>query len=135
MAERRTRRTRKPVKPAVSDVGVLHAVRLRAIKSDIADNLRQQGLSIHGVASRHGVSAAYVRRLFAAEGTTFSHYVLQQRLAAAHLMLGDASMADRSISAIAFEVGFGNVASFSRAFRRRYGMKPAALRETARRKD
>lgn len=113
-------------------VNGIRAARLHAIKSDILENLRQRSFSIHGVASRHGITVSYVRQLFAAEGITFSEFVLQQRLAAADLMLRDPRYADRSISAIAFEAGFGDVSYFNRIFRRRYGMKPADMREKAR---
>ena len=111
----------------------VRAARLAAIKTDIVNNLRQHALSIHGVASRHGISVGYIRQAFAAEGTTFTKFVLQQRLASAYLMLGDARFVDRTINAIAFEVGFGDVGSFNRAFRRRYGVKPSDMREQARR--
>ncbi len=110
----------------------MRAARLYAIKSDILNHLGQQALSIHGIASRHGMSPTYVRRLFTAEGTSFAAFVLQQRLAVARLMLGDARFAHRAISAIAFEVGFGDVSHFQRAFRRRYGVKPSDMRDAAR---
>ena len=110
----------------------IRAARLHAIKSDILENLRQRSFSIHGVASRHGITVSYVRQLFAAEGITFTEFVLQQRLAAADAMLRDPLYADRSITAIAFEAGFGDVAYFNRIFRRRFGMKPAEAREKAR---
>ena len=110
----------------------IRAARLHAIKSDILENLRQRSFSIHGVASRHGITVSYVRQLFAAEGITFSEFVLRQRLAAADAMLRNPLHADRSITAIAFEAGFGDVAYFNRNFRRRFGMKPADAREKAR---
>ncbi len=109
----------------------IRAARLNAIKSDILENLRQRSFSIHGVASRHGITVNYVRQLFAAEGTSFTNFILQQRLAAAHLMLRDARFADRDISAVAFEVGFGDLPNFNRAFRRRYGVKPSEIRAKA----
>ncbi len=109
----------------------IRAARLHTIKSDILENLRQRSFSIHGVASRHGITVSYVRQLFAAEGITFTEFVLQQRLAAARLMLRDARFSDRSISAVAFEVGFGDLPNFNRAFRRRYGMRPSEMREKA----
>ncbi len=84
------------------------------------------------MASRHGITVSYVRQLFAAEGITFSEFVLRQRLAAADAMLRNPLHADRSITAIAFEAGFGDVAYFNRNFRRRFGMKPADAREKAR---
>jgi AraC-like DNA-binding protein len=110
----------------------IRAARLHAIKSDILENLRQRSFSIHGVASRHGITVNYVRQLFAAEGTSFAQFVLQQRLAAAHLILSDPSFAHRTVSEIAFEVGFGDLLEFNRAFRRRYGMTPVDMREKAR---
>ena len=105
----------------------LRAVRLAAIKDDIVRNLRQPSLSIHAVASRHGIAAVYIRHLFEAEGTTFAKFVLAQRLDAAHAMLTNGHVVESGISAIAFAVGLGNVVQFSRAFRRRYGVTPADL--------
>jgi len=110
----------------------VRAARLNEIKNHILGNLRQHGLSIHAVANRHGISVSYVRQLFAAEDTTFTEFVLQQRLAAADAMLRDPHFADRSVTAIAFEAGFGDVAYFNRIFRRRFGKKPADARLTLR---
>jgi AraC-like DNA-binding protein len=115
--------------------GALRAARLSVIKSDILNNVRQHTLSIHGTASRHGISVRYIRQLFAADGTSFADFVLDQRLAAVHLMLSDVRFADRTISAIAFEAGFGDVSEFSRAFQRRYGVTPSDVREAARLKS
>ena len=115
-------------------ITAVRAARLNEIRGYILDNLRQHGLSIHAVANRHGISVSYVRQLFAAEGTTFSEFVLQQRLSAADAMLRDPHFADRSITAIAFEAGFGDAGYFNRIFRRRFGKKPAEAR-IALRKD
>jgi AraC-like DNA-binding protein len=115
--------------------GALRAARLSVIKSDILDNLRQPTLSIHAVAHRHGISARYIRQLFAADRASFVDFVLDRRLAAVHLMLNDVRFADRTISAIAFDVGFGDVSEFSRVFRRRYGATPSDVREAARLKS
>ena len=110
----------------------VRAARLKEIKSHILDNLRQHGLSIHAVANRHGISVSYVRQLFAAESTTFSEFVLQQRLATADAMLRDPHFAERSVTAIAFEAGFGDIAYFNRIYRRRFGKKPSDARVTLR---
>jgi AraC-like DNA-binding protein len=45
-------------------------------------------------------------------------------------MLADPHHQDRAISAIAFEVGFGNLSYFNRAFRLRFGMTPSDARHT-----
>ena len=85
---------------------------------------------IHDVAGRHGLSVVYVRELFAAEDATFSDFfVLQWRLAIAHMMLSDTRIADRSVGTIAFKVGFGSVTTFNRVFKKRCGVKPDQVNE------
>jgi len=59
--------------------------------------------------------------------------VLGGRLAHVHRMLTDPRYGDRSISAVAYEAGFGDLSYFNRTFRRRYGATPSDVRESARR--
>ena len=114
----------------------LRAARLRAIKADIAEKLTSQNLSVEAVAMRQGVSPRYIQMLFEQEGTTFSQYVIGQRLARAHRILTDLRFADRSITSVAFDAGFGDLSYFNRAFRRCYGGTPSEIRADAiRRKD
>lgn len=106
----------------------VRAARLHAIKIDIRRSLGQQALSITGMARRHGISPSYVRRMFAAEGSSFSEYLLAQRLTQAHRLLADPRAAHLAISALAFDLGFGDLSYFNRTFRRRYGMTPSDVR-------
>jgi len=108
------------------------AARLRAIKADIVENACSRDLTMVALAERHRVTPRYVRKLFEGEGTTFSEFVLQQRLARARRMLGDPRSAGETISAIAFACGFGDLSYFNRVFRRHYGATPSAVREVAR---
>jgi AraC-like DNA-binding protein len=109
------------------------AARLRAVLDDIAAHLGDGGLSVVAVAARQGVTPRYIQMLLERKGTTFSQYVLGQRLACAHRMLSDFRRAGLTIAAIAFEAGFGDVSYFTRAFRRRYGASPSSVRASARR--
>jgi AraC-like DNA-binding protein len=109
------------------------AARLRAIMADIVANLGERELSSEAVAARHGISARYVRRLFEAEGTSFSAFVLAERLARAHRMLCDPRQAHLTITRIAHENGFGDISYFNRSFRRRFGGTPSDIREAAKR--
>ncbi|HEY6254498.1 MAG TPA: AraC family transcriptional regulator [Xanthobacteraceae bacterium] len=109
----------------------LQSARLGAVKADIAANLGMRELSLATVAQRQGISTGYVRKLFERDGTSFSDYVLDQRLTQAHRLLTDPRWRDRRISAIVFEVGFGDLSYFNRSFRRRYGASPSELREQA----
>jgi AraC-like DNA-binding protein len=106
--------------------------RLCAIKADIAAHLGEQELSVNTVAARQGVSPRYVQMLFEAEGTTFSRFVLGQRLASAHRLLSDPRYAACTITAIALEAGFGDLSTFNHAFRRAYGGPPSDVRAAVR---
>lgn len=116
--------------------GGVRAARLAAVKADIGRHLTSPDLNIVDVARRQGITPRYVRALFASEGSSFSTYVLEKRLDLAHWRLSDRRFAGQSISAIAYDTGFGDLSYFNRTFRRRYGMTPSDLRrlneETAR---
>jgi len=108
------------------------AARLAAIKSDILHALGRSDLSTEMIALRHGISPRYVRKLFEQSGSSFSDFVLTERLARAQRMLTDKRCAHLNIAQIAHESGFGDVSYFHRVFRRRFGATPSDLREMAR---
>lgn len=109
----------------------LAAARLTSIKADILKNLGRFDLSLTALAKRHGITPRYVRALFEREGTSFSDYVREQRLAHAFRRLTSGAHAHLLISAIAYESGFGDVSNFNRAFRRLYGASPSEVRNDA----
>lgn len=109
----------------------VRAARLTAIKADISSNLLDETLSVTAVAARHGVTPRYVHKLFEGEGLTYTQFVLQHRLDRALRMLRDPRLADRRISAIAYDVGFGDLSYFNRAFRRRYDATPSEMRSAS----
>jgi AraC-like DNA-binding protein len=106
----------------------LRAARLRAIKSDILANLSRPGLAVAELAARHGISPRYIRALFESEQTSFTEFVREHRLQRAHRILGSTASTGRSIAAIAFDCGFGDLSYFNHSFRRRYGATPTDIR-------
>lgn len=106
--------------------------RLRAIKQDVAGMLGRDDLSVAVIAARHRCAPRSVQRLFEAEGTTFSEYVLTQRLARARQLLVDPRRAGEKVNSIAFDAGFRDPSYFHRSFRRRYGESPSVVREELR---
>ena len=106
--------------------------RFRAVKADIAANITHRDLSVDAVAARHGISPRYIRALFMDAGTTFTDFVLHQRLARVHRLLMEPHAHPRAISAIAYDSGFGDLSYFNHAFRRRYGATPSDIRAAAR---
>ena len=106
----------------------VRAARLAVIKADIIEHLGRRDLTLVAMAARQRVTPRYVQKLFEREGITFSEFVLDQRLARAHRLLGDPRYADRNVSAIAFAAGFGDLSYFNRVFRARYGATPSDVR-------
>jgi AraC-like DNA-binding protein len=104
------------------------AARLRGLKEQIVAGIGNRDLTLSRVAADHGISTAYVRKLFGTEGTTFTEFVLGHRLSAAYRMLTNRRFDDRSISAIALDVGFNDISYFNRTFRRAYGASPSDVR-------
>jgi len=108
-----------------------HAARLRVVKSDIVRNLGRLDLTVDLVAANQRLSPRNIQRLFESDGTTFTAYVLEQRLTRAWRILSDPRFADRNISVIAYEAGFGDISYFNRSFRKRFGASPTEIRRGA----
>lgn len=113
----------------------IRAARLLNIKTTIMADLSNPALSLTDIAARNGISTTYVRKLFEADGTTFSEFLLGQRLARAYELLTTLALVDRSIATIAIEAGFNDISYFNRTFRRAYGATPSEIRQTVRRRD
>lgn len=106
----------------------VRAARLKAMKDDIVRRLKDQSISVHALAARHNVTSRYVQKLFEESGETFTEFLVEQRLLRAQRLLMDPQLADCTLTAIATEVGFGDLSYFNRAFRRRFGGSPADIR-------
>jgi AraC-like DNA-binding protein len=108
----------------------LSAARLHAMQEDIRRNLSRPNLSVHSVAARHRVSVRYVQKLFEESGRTFTQFVMEERLMAAHKAL--IARVDAPIGAVAYDIGFNDISNFNRAFRLRFGCTPGDARRAAR---
>ncbi len=105
---------------------------LTAARIFIDRRLTDPGLSATRVASGIGVSDRQLSRIFAEQGTSVPQYILGRRLAQAHRMLSDATHIGLPTSEIARRCGLGSPSHFARAFKQRYGIRPADLRDQAR---
>ena len=68
---------------AVANGRGVRAARLHAIKTEILTSLNRQELSLAGLAARHRVTPRHVQMPFESDGTTFSRFLLDGRLARA----------------------------------------------------
>jgi len=107
----------------IADGGV-RAARIRAIKAQIISRLGQGDLSAESIARALNITPNYVRKLFRVDDRNFSDFVMNLRLDRASSMLRDPRLANRTISWIAFEVGFNDISYFNRSFRRRFNTTP-----------
>ena len=112
--------------------GGVRAARRRAIKADIAANLGAPELSLEWIARRQGVSGAYVRALFSDEGTSFTDYVLAERLHHVHALLASPYLTHQNIASLALMAGFGDISWFNHSFPRRFGVTPSDVRQARR---
>jgi AraC-like DNA-binding protein len=113
---------------ARATTGAVRDARLATIRADILANLGQVRLSAKTVAKRHGITDRYVHLLFEGAGQTFNQFVEEQRLKRAFAMLTDPTQAGMRIGEIAFKTGFGELSTFNRGFRRRFGDTPRGVR-------
>jgi len=108
--------------------GGVRAARIGAILREIASRAATVDLSAAQIGAIVGVSERYVRQLLQDTGKTFSEHVLEQRLLLAYKLLMSPHGTRRKISEIALAVGFSDISHFNRAFRRRFGDVPSAIR-------
>jgi len=106
----------------------LAAARLDAIKADVLRRLAAPELCLDWLAARHRLSARYVQLLFERGGTSFTGFVLEQRLREAYRLLREPTQRWRKVSDIASAAGFHDLSYFNRAFKARYGATPREIR-------
>jgi AraC-like DNA-binding protein len=99
------------------------------IRRRLLQQLQAGPLEMQETAQSEGMAVATLRRRLHDEGTTFAELVESVRHDLALRYLRDA---DGSVKDIAFRLGYREINSFSRAFRRWTGMTPVVYRTLAR---
>ncbi|CCA90682.1 helix-turn-helix domain-containing protein [Novosphingobium sp. PP1Y] len=105
-----------------------HHFFLNRALSFVEDNLLDETLSCESVAQAMGVSSRYLRKLFEGRKHTLSEWIWHRRLEESLKSLGESQGAQRSITAIAYDLGFKDPAHFSKAFKVKFGMTPREYR-------
>jgi AraC family transcriptional regulator len=86
----------------------------------------EQSLSLTSVADTFNMSKYYFHRLFSAVmGCSLNNYLLARRLNASLKLIQQDHL---SLTDIAYRLNFGSQSSFTRAFKRQYGMTPSSVR-------
>ncbi|MBI2962903.1 MAG: helix-turn-helix transcriptional regulator [Deltaproteobacteria bacterium] len=117
-------RERKPPQASARD-------RRRAVEAALwIDEHSHEPLDLGRAAARVGLSPFHFLRLFAKVlGVTPHQYLVRSRLRQAAAMLADDA---RSITDVAYDVGFGDLSNFVRTFHRAAGVSPRAFQRAAR---
>ncbi len=114
----------------ITAYGQMNATLKDKARRCILRNLRSPHRGPNMLCRELGMSRSSVYRLLEAEGGV-ARYIQRQRLAESFAQLNDPSNT-RPIVAIADELGMVDSSSFSRAFRREFGISPSDVREAAR---
>jgi len=105
--------------------------RRRAVETALwIDAHSEREIDLDGAAGQAGLSPFHFLRLFSGVlGVTPHQYLVRARLRHAARLLTDE---ERSITDIAYDVGFGDLSNFVRTFRRAAGVSPLKFRQASR---
>jgi AraC-like DNA-binding protein len=100
---------------------------------DKAEAWRREGLTIAALAVEVGTPEHRLRRLINDHlgHRNFAAYVNARRVEAAKRVLGDPAQGRTTVAAIAFDLGFGSLGPFNRAFKEATGTTPTEWRKKA----
>ena len=118
----------RDVTPSVPGADGSASVVLEMMRTHVRKHLADPDLRVEELARRHHMSVGHAYTLFERIGTTPGAYLREQRLLAARTMLSNPRYDRLTISSIAATVGFRDLSTFGRAFRRQYGTTPAGWR-------
>ncbi len=102
---------------------------LLQIKQFIHLHIKESSLDAAAVSAGVGLSIRYINNLFYEEQTSLMRYITTQRLALTQSYLSNIIHRNLTITEVAMQCGFNNMAHFSRIFRHRYGVSPRAYRQ------
>ena len=112
----------------VNDRVFQHYSRLKRVKEYIDDNYDDEEITLEKVASIAAMEKTYFSAYFSKKvGISFTDWLRRIRIAKAMELM---EARDTSITEIAFEVGFGDLRTFERAFRRYIGRTPSDFRKS-----
>jgi AraC-like DNA-binding protein len=105
--------------------------RRRAVETALwIDAHSEREIDLEAAASQAGISPFHFLRLFSGVlGVTPHQYLVRSRLRHAARLLADE---ERSITDIAYDVGFGDLSNFVRTFHRAAGVPPLKFRQASR---
>lgn len=108
-----------------AELSATHSNLLDRAKRIVESNLEDPEFDIGHLASSLGASPRTVCRIFAAEGTTATRYIWQNRLLMARALISEGQI--KQVSQIALRCGFSDFSHFSRSFKKEFNTTPKQL--------
>ena len=121
---------REPDEQPADETSVQRA-RLRSVKAYIESNLGDPNLSLAMIAKQNGISLRYLHQLFRLTDMSVSEWLRLRRLQRCNDLLASARNANKSITEIAYAMGFSSSSHFSNLFRAQFNVRPSDVRGTA----
>lgn len=103
-------------------------VRLQSVKNYIDAHLSDPNLSLGKIAKNNGISLRYLHQLFRPTDMSASEWLRLRRLQRCYDLLSSPEHATRSITEIAYSMGFSSSSHFSNLFRAQFGLRPSDVR-------
>lgn len=121
-----------PVEPTPIDDSQIWLDRLNQVM-EVDALWRREGLTIGDLATAVGLPEHRLRRLINDQlgHRNFASFVNQRRIDEAKKVLSNPGSAARTVASIAFDLGFGSLGPFNRAFRDETGVTPTEYRRLA----
>ena len=111
-----------------ADEKSVRTARLNSVKAYIETHLGDPDLSPAVIAKQNGISLRYLHHLFRPLEVTVSDWLRLRRLERCREMLSSPLHAHKSITEIAFSMGFSSSSHFSNLFRAQFDLRPSDLR-------
>lgn len=113
----------KPTEDPTNTLSPLDRKFMEKINATIEENLALEELSVVFIAEKMCMSQSTLyRKIMAITGVSTNEYVRHKRLNRAAQLLQDG---EKTLTEIAFGVGFGSTSSFSKAFKKEFGVSPS----------
>ena len=108
--------------------GSVVCARQTLVMQFIEEHLHDPALTPGLISSALRISPRYLRKLMAQRGETASSYILRRRLEESSKQLKIALCRNRTVTDIAFSLGFNSTAHFARVFKEKFGTTPTDYR-------
>jgi AraC-like DNA-binding protein len=106
----------------------LKRARLWSVKSYIEAHLSDPDLTLSKIAAQNGISLRYLHQLFRPMNMSVTEWLRLRRLQRCYELLASPRHAARSITEIAYSMGFSSSSHFSNLFRAEFGVRPSDIR-------